>query len=332
MKELVRLIDGDANAAQRSLLEAAQAHRPPDDQARARTLAALTAVTGGVAMGSAAVAVTSGKSLGAGAALARALSPAILKWCAVVTVGTGVSASAVLVVRHEIAVKGASVVVAGPAAILATGTSQAHRVSSEAIAAPSFTGPAPDLAPPALPGPPATRDVTRASAPFSITSTSERGAATLPPPATPVAPRPTALRSGAANAAPAPTPSVASPVAPTLATPATSFASVPSMATAASPSAPPPASVLASLSPEVRMLDEARAHLSSHDPANALAALDRYVAAFPAGVFLPEARVLRIEALLLAGDRASATRLADDLLRGDPSGPYAQRVRKIIQK
>jgi hypothetical protein len=79
------------------------------------------------------------------------------------------------------------------------------------------------------------------------------------------------------------------------------------------------------------MLDEARAHLSSRDPAKALAALDRYAAVFPRGVFLPEARVLRIEALLLAGDRASAIRLADELLQSDPSGPYAQRVRKLIQ-
>jgi outer membrane protein assembly factor BamD (BamD/ComL family) len=80
------------------------------------------------------------------------------------------------------------------------------------------------------------------------------------------------------------------------------------------------------------MLDEARARVSSRDAAGALAALDRYTTAFPRGVFLPEARVLRIEALLLAGDRAAATRLADDLLRTEPNGPYAQRVRTMMHK
>jgi hypothetical protein len=332
MKELVRLIDGDANVAQRSLLEAAQAHHPPDDQARARTLAALTAATGGVAAGSLAVAVTSGKSLGAGGALVRALSPAILKWCAVVTVGSGVSVSAVLVVRHEMAAESTSVGVAAP-------TSRARGGFASPLH--SVIAPAPDLALPlAAPTPAVTAIVqsvpevpSTAGAPFGIAPASERGPEPLPAPAVaaapaplPVASRPTTLRS---SDSPDPAPYVASPAAPTIAASPT----IPLAATAATTaSGPQPAPDVAPLSPEVLVLDEARAHLSSHDPASALLALDRYAAAFPRGVFLPEARVLRIEALFAAGDRTSATRLADDFLRGDPNGPYAQRVRKMIQK
>jgi hypothetical protein len=39
-----------------------------------------------------------------------------------------------------------------------------------------------------------------------------------------------------------------------------------------------------------------------------------------------------IEALLQAGDRAGAARAADAFTRGDPDGPYAKRVRRLLER
>jgi hypothetical protein len=78
------------------------------------------------------------------------------------------------------------------------------------------------------------------------------------------------------------------------------------------------------------MLDEARAALAASRPATALSALDAYAAAFPRGAMAPEADVLRIEALVKAGDRAAAMRLADAFLAREGQGPYVERIRSLL--
>jgi hypothetical protein len=81
---------------------------------------------------------------------------------------------------------------------------------------------------------------------------------------------------------------------------------------------------------EVATLDQARTVLGHGDPARALSILDEYARRFPRGALAPEAAVLRIEALVAAGDRAAATRAAQSFLRANPSSPYAQRIESLL--
>jgi hypothetical protein len=96
--------------------------------------------------------------------------------------------------------------------------------------------------------------------------------------------------------------------------------------------APEPRGSSASTVPaELAMLEGARSATAAGDPAGALSLLERYAARFPRGTLKPEATMLRIEALVKAGDRAAATRFAEAFLAGDPDGPYAARVRSLIE-
>jgi hypothetical protein len=83
-------------------------------------------------------------------------------------------------------------------------------------------------------------------------------------------------------------------------------------------------------SEEVIALDRARAAIAGAGPAQALSILDDYGARFPRGVMRPEATVLRIEALVNAGDRAAAERAAEAFLRANPSSPYVPRIRTVL--
>jgi hypothetical protein len=86
-----------------------------------------------------------------------------------------------------------------------------------------------------------------------------------------------------------------------------------------------------SLAEEVSVIDEARGALAARDPGAALRALDEHDRRFPRGVLVPEARVLRVEALVLRGDRAAATKLAQPILAHDPKGQYAERLRSLLK-
>jgi hypothetical protein len=81
---------------------------------------------------------------------------------------------------------------------------------------------------------------------------------------------------------------------------------------------------------ELASLERARAALSSGDPARALSILDQYAARFPHAAMAPEAAVLRIEALVRAGDRPAAQRVADAFLASNPGSPYAARIRSLV--
>ncbi|MBX3205725.1 MAG: hypothetical protein KF764_11700 [Labilithrix sp.] len=87
------------------------------------------------------------------------------------------------------------------------------------------------------------------------------------------------------------------------------------------------------LAREVALVEEARAALARGDATAALGALDAHDREFPSGTLSPEARVLRIEALVRAGgeaQRREAHRLGDAFLAAHPSGPHARRVRAVL--
>jgi hypothetical protein len=84
------------------------------------------------------------------------------------------------------------------------------------------------------------------------------------------------------------------------------------------------------LAQEVAALDEARHALDTGESRAALAALDRYRARFAGGALATDASVLRVKALLSAGDRAGAEREADGILRAAPGSRYAERVRGLL--
>jgi hypothetical protein len=88
-----------------------------------------------------------------------------------------------------------------------------------------------------------------------------------------------------------------------------------------------PAFARDSLQQELALLDRARRALQRGDAPEAMAALDAHG---ERGVLTPEARVLRIEALVLRGDRAGARRLADTFLAEDARSPHANRVRALL--
>lgn len=81
---------------------------------------------------------------------------------------------------------------------------------------------------------------------------------------------------------------------------------------------------------EFPMLDQARSEIAAGEPARALSTLDDYERRFPSGGLSPEATVLRIEALVAAGDRTAATRAAQSFLQSNPTSPYARRIRSLL--
>jgi hypothetical protein len=81
---------------------------------------------------------------------------------------------------------------------------------------------------------------------------------------------------------------------------------------------------------ELAWLDGARAAIAAGDPARGLSLLDGYVARFPRGTMRPEATVLRIEALMHAGDALAARRAADAFLAANPQSPYAPRIQSLL--
>src|SRR5262249_26953315 len=87
----------------------------------------------------------------------------------------------------------------------------------------------------------------------------------------------------------------------------------------------------ASLEPEMAAIDHARAALASGDAPRCLRELEAYHRDFPRGVLGQEALVLRIAALVLAGDRAKARSLAGPFLRAHPNGPYARRIHAVLR-
>jgi hypothetical protein len=80
----------------------------------------------------------------------------------------------------------------------------------------------------------------------------------------------------------------------------------------------------------VRWHVRARAALHLGDLARGLAELERYDREFSGGILRPEASMLRIEALVQAGDLARARQLAEIFIATYPPSPHVARIRKLV--
>ena len=95
---------------------------------------------------------------------------------------------------------------------------------------------------------------------------------------------------------------------------------------------PPVISDADTLPRELEMIDSARSALARGDASLALSLLDAYAARFPKPHLRAESAVLRIEALVARGQGAAATRLGKEFLKREPNGPYARRVRSLLER
>lgn len=101
-------------------------------------------------------------------------------------------------------------------------------------------------------------------------------------------------------------------------------------ATPASPSAAAEASARTSqLSRELALIDRARASISTGAAEQALVELSAYDATRVTGTLDREARILRIDALLLLGKRREARELARSYLEGFPRDAHAARLLEL---
>ena len=87
-----------------------------------------------------------------------------------------------------------------------------------------------------------------------------------------------------------------------------------------------------SLKEEIQLLDRARRALLAGTPRPALAELERYDQRYARGTLRPEAIVLRIEALNLAGDRQPAKALGRQFLAQHPKSLLSDRVAAIVER
>ncbi len=84
------------------------------------------------------------------------------------------------------------------------------------------------------------------------------------------------------------------------------------------------------LAHEVAALDRAREAAAQRNPAYTLKLLDAYQRQFPNGSLLPEAQLLRIEALVQSGRRTQAQPIARSLLQSAPDGPLSERIHTLM--
>jgi hypothetical protein len=83
---------------------------------------------------------------------------------------------------------------------------------------------------------------------------------------------------------------------------------------------------------EIAALERARSQLARADGRGALTTLRRYARSYPGGVLAHEADVLRVEALLLAGDGAEALELAEGLLERHGDSPHRARLEDLARR
>jgi hypothetical protein len=104
-------------------------------------------------------------------------------------------------------------------------------------------------------------------------------------------------------------------------------------ATPPAPSAQSPASPGgASLAEQIAAIDAARTALAAGDPSGAVRLASQYEARFPRGSFWQEAEVIRIDAMLRSGDRASAEAAARRFVAAHPTSPHAARLRALLER
>jgi hypothetical protein len=83
---------------------------------------------------------------------------------------------------------------------------------------------------------------------------------------------------------------------------------------------------------ELGLVDQARRAIAADRPDVALSLLDRLDRESRTRSFGPEATVIRIEALMHAGDRSTAERLARDFVARHPNHPLVERVQGLVQQ
>jgi hypothetical protein len=195
------------------------------------------------------------------------------------------------------------VVVVGVASVsVAAGTAAVHVVRSERAATRAAEIAAADKAHAIAARAPVARSASVAPlVPVPVASAAAASVVSVPPPSAPVvaevvAPRPSAPPGTTSN----------------------KVTGVPSSNASSNPAA------------ELVMLDQARGAIRSGAPAEALSILDAYRARFARGVMAPEASILRVEALVGAGDRAGAEREAESFRRANPNSPYAARIDSLL--
>jgi hypothetical protein len=86
----------------------------------------------------------------------------------------------------------------------------------------------------------------------------------------------------------------------------------------------------ASLAEEVAELDRARALLATGNASDALRVLDAYALRWPAGVMVPEAVVVRVEAELARGNHSRAESHARALINAHPNTGHARKVANLL--
>jgi hypothetical protein len=106
----------------------------------------------------------------------------------------------------------------------------------------------------------------------------------------------------------------------------------PSLRARSGAAAAPSARRAAALQEQTDMLDQARAALALGNASGAMATLDDLGRQHANGPLAEEATVLRIEALLAAGNRQAGEALAQRFLEQHPSSAYAQRVRSRLRQ
>lgn len=113
----------------------------------------------------------------------------------------------------------------------------------------------------------------------------------------------------------------------------TTESSLPSkVASAPAPSSLPPHKEEDSLINELRLLDQARAALSSGNLATANTSLQQYVRDYPQGKLSLEAQILRIDLLLRQGNRSQAKQEAEAFVKAHPQSPHTPRLRTQFEK
>jgi hypothetical protein len=83
---------------------------------------------------------------------------------------------------------------------------------------------------------------------------------------------------------------------------------------------------------ELELIDRARSALARGDAPFALSLLNEYSTRFPKPHLRAESTVLRIEALVVRGQNDAALRVGREFLAREPNGPYARRVRSLLER
>lgn len=89
------------------------------------------------------------------------------------------------------------------------------------------------------------------------------------------------------------------------------------------------AAASASLTAEIRLLDQARAALAAGKTATAGRLLDAYAANRPSSVLTQEAALLRVKLLLARGERSAAAQLARRIIATHPESAHVDSLRRL---